>query len=128
MHRRSASLLALIGLAVPLLAQPGDYLDLAPFGRATTTVEAGFRATMVEWDDERDVREIRARYSTAAPSDSKVEYWSRTWPYPPPRMPSMEDPVDDLWQGKWLAARSVQNCQAAECVYTFQPLTEQENP
>ena len=128
MHCRSAKLLALIGLAVPLLAQPGDYLDLAPFGRATTTEEAGFRATMVEWDDERDVREIRARYSSAPPSDTKIEYWFRTWPYPPPRMPSMEDPVDDLWQGKWLAARSMQNCHASECIYTFEPLTEQENP
>ncbi len=128
MHGGCVRVLALIGLAVPLAAQPADYLDLAPFGRTATTAEAGVRTTMVEWDDERDVREIRARYSAAPPSDAKIEYWFRTWPYPPPRMPTMEDPVDDLWQGKWLTAQSVRDCHASECSYTFQPLTEQENP
>jgi hypothetical protein len=97
MHRLNVSLLALMGLAVPLAAQPADYLDLAPFGRTTTTADAGFRTTMVEWDDERDVREIHVRYSSAPPGGAKVEYWFRNWPYPPPRMPTMEDPVDDPW-------------------------------
>lgn len=128
MRCRTVGLLAWIGLAAPLGAQDGNYLDLAPFGRTTTAEETGFHTTTVEWDDERDVREIRARYSSAPPGDAKIEYWFRTWPYPPPRMPSMEDPVDDLWQGKWLSAQSVQSCQASACVYTFQPLTEQENP
>src|SRR5690349_2588669 len=128
MRCRTASLLAWIGLVAPLGAQDGNYLDLAPFGRVTATAEAGLHTTTVEWDDERDVREIRARYSSTPPSDTKVEYWFRTWPYPPPHMPTMEDPVDDLWQGKWLTAQSVQSCQASECIYTFSPLTEQENP
>jgi len=94
----------------------------------TTSLNADVRADAVEWDDERDVRELRVRYRSAPPPDAKVEYWFRNWPYPPPRMPTMEDPVDDLWQGKWLVAESSRECSGAECVYTFQPLTEGENP
>jgi hypothetical protein len=103
-------------------------LDVAPFGRTTTFVNGGTQAVVVEWDDERDVNEIRARFFAAPPDKVSIEYWFRNWPYPPPRMPSMEDPVDDLWQGKWLAAQSSQQCHESECVYSFQPLNEDENP
>ena len=120
--------LAVVCLAAAWRALPAEYLDLAPFGRTTTAVENGSRATTVEWDDERDVREIRVRYAAAPAGRVQVEYWFRNWPYPPPRMPTMEDPVDDLWQGKWLTAQSSQECRSSECVYTFQPLTNRENP
>jgi hypothetical protein len=94
----------------------------------TTAVNSGFRTTTIEWDDERDVREIRAHYGSPPRGEVKVEYWFRNWPYPPPRMPTMEDPVDDPWQGKWLTAETSQGCRASECVYTFRPLAEAENP
>jgi hypothetical protein len=128
MRYRSAALVALTLTAAPQRAFAAEYLDLAPFGRMTSDISAGVRADAVEWDDERDVRELRVRYRSASPPDAKVEYWFRNWPYPPPRMPTMEDPVDDLWQGKWLVAQSSRECSGSECVYTFQPLTEGENP
>ncbi len=128
MRHRNASLLALIWLAVFSKAQAAEYLNLAPFGRITTGVEGGLRTTTIEWDDERDVREIRARYASPPHGEVKIEYWFRNWPYPPPRMPTMEDPVDDRWQGQWLTPEILQDCRAAECVYTFQPLAEPENP
>ena len=128
MRHHSAGLLALICLLGATKGQSVEYLDLAPFGRASTDVTDGFRSTVVEWDDERDVREIRAHYRSAPPPDIKIEYWFRNWPYPQPRMPTMEDPVDDPWQGKWLLTRSNQQCQFSDCIYTFQPLAETENP
>ena len=62
MRHRSASLLAIVGLAAFSKAQAAEYLDLAPFGRMTTDVNGGLRTTTIEWDDERDVREIRGYY------------------------------------------------------------------
>src|SRR5690349_18799684 len=115
-------------LSLSLAASAADYLDLAPFGRTITAIEAGSRTTTVEWDDERDVREIRVRNESAPPGHARIAYWFRNWPYPPPRMPTMEDPVDDQWQGKWLVARSTEECRATECVYRFEPLSETENP
>src|SRR5439155_17212128 len=109
-------------------ANAADYLDLALFGRRETYVNDGSRTTTVTWDEERDVREIRVRYNSVPPADVKVQYWFRNWPYPVPRMPTMEDPVDDPWQGKWLTAETSRECRASECTYTFQPLAESENP
>jgi hypothetical protein len=128
MRYPSTALFALILIATPSPAPVAEYLDLAPFGRTNTYVTGDMRADAVEWDDERDVRELRVRYKSAPPPDAKIEYWFRNWPYPPPRMPTMEDPVDDLWQGKWLAAQSSRECRGSECTYTFQPLLDGENP
>ena len=128
MRHRSASLLAIVWLAAFSKAGAAEYLDLVPFGRTNSYVTGGTRADVVEWDDERDVRELRVQYKSAPPPDAKIEYWFRNWPYPPPRMPTMEDPVDDLWQGKWLVAQSSRECRGSECSYTFQPLVEDENP
>ena len=128
MRHRSGSILALVWIAAVSKAQAAEYLDLAPFGRMTIAVNGGLRTTTIEWDDERDVREIRAHFDSPPRGEVKVEYWFRNWPYPPPRMPTIEDPVDDLWQGKWLTAEASRECRASECVYTFQPLAAAENP
>ena len=107
---------------------PLHTLDLAPFGRTTKSVHGSTREVIVEWDDERDVNEIHARFPSTPPAKVSIDYWFRNWPYPPPRMPTMEDPVDDLWQGKWLVAQSSQRCHESECVFSFEPLNESENP
>src|SRR5207245_9520379 len=109
-------------------ANAADCPDPVLFGRRETYVTDGSRTTTVTWDEERDVREIRVRYNSVPPADVKVQYWFRNWPYPVPRMPTMEDPVDDPWQGKWLTAETSRECRASECTYTFQPLAESENP
>jgi len=123
-----AGLLALICLIGFSNANAADYLDLALFGRRDTYVNDGSRLTMVTWDEERDVREIRVRYNSPPPADVNFQYRFRNWPYPVPRMPTVEDPVDDPWQGKRLTAQTSHECRASECTYTFQPLAETENP
>ena len=123
------AVLFLLALSVmPLKAPVADYLDLAPFGHRLTYAAGNQLADEVDWDDERDVRELRVVYGSAPPADAQIEYWFRNWPYPSPRMPTMEDPVDDPWQGKWLVAQSSRECRDSECSYTFQPLSETENP
>jgi len=120
-------------------AYAADYLDLGPFGRLTTwnngaprrlARAAGAAASNnlgIEWDEERDIREIRVQYAGEPVPSARVEYWFRNWPYDPPRMPSFEDPMDDPWQGQWLRAEVSENCQKSECRYDFLPLGENEN-
>jgi hypothetical protein len=117
-----------LSLLLPIFAgaQPAEFLDLAPFGRVIQ--DPASREVRVEWDEERDIREMRVRYRTAAPAGVKIEYWFRNWPYSPPKMPTIEDPVDDPWQGKWLDAQISEECRAADCTYLFQPLINDENP
>ena len=117
-------------------------MDLAPFGQISSfgehdeatalTVDAlrngGLPNAGVEWREERDVNEIRVRFSGRAPEGIAIEYWFHTWPFSPPQMPSIEDPVDDRWQGKWLTASVEPLCRESECVYRFAPLSEAENP
>jgi hypothetical protein len=130
----------LLLLVCPLMAAAdGDYIDLAPFAKLMTWPAEGpgrffdgqnVKADNVglQWDEERDVRDIHVQYDTAAQRGARVEYWFKNWPYPPPKMPTIEDPLDDPWQGKWLPARAIERCDSLECVYTFQPLTADENP
>lgn len=112
-------------LVLPAVLCPAaELLDIAPSGHATSWKDASSNAG-VEWDEERDVREIHAGPSAKG---ARVEYWFKNWPFEPPRMPSFEDPMDDPWQGKWLSAAAKETCDSSECVYRFQPLTEAENP
>jgi hypothetical protein len=101
-----------------------ELLDIAPSGHIKSWKDSPANAG-IEWDEERDVREIRAG---ASAKGSRVEYWFKNWPYEPPRMPSFEDPMDDPWQGKWLTASAIETCSTSECVFRFQPLSEAENP
>lgn len=83
----------------------------------------------LQWAEERDINKIRVHFTKAYFGENfAVQYWFRAWPYPPPRMPSIEDPVDDPWQGKWLNAVTREDCQGAECRITFKPLEASENP
>lgn len=83
----------------------------------------------LQWAEERDIRvvRVRVRADSQAPR-AELEYWFRNWPYSPPQMPTIEDPVDDPWQGRWLKAFIKVDCQGAECRYTFEPLEKGENP
>ena len=118
------------GLAVVLLAgsalagQGAEYLDLAPFGKPLPDASS----IGTQWDEERDVRQVWARFSGDVPANVAVEYWFKNWPYDPPKMPTIEDPVDDPWQGKWLRAKTVEHCSSGECTYDMAPLDEAENP
>ena len=82
----------------------------------------------LEWTEERDLFEIAVHF--AASYDGRraaVEYWMRNWPYAPPHMPAIEDPVDDPWQGEWVKAATSAVCEADVCRYRFEPLEKSEN-
>jgi hypothetical protein len=83
----------------------------------------------LQWAEERDIKEVRLRFAPGSlPVNATVEYWYHNWPFPPPQMPTIEDPSDDPWQGEWLKAASNVSCGGSECRYTFLPLQDSENP
>jgi hypothetical protein len=134
---------------LPVQAQP---FDIAPFARrcpgtddyhSTTTFDysrgraasprfeglAGRYVCALQWAEERDVQEVRLQFVSAyAGQPMRLEYWFQNWPYPPPTMPSMEDPVDDPWQGRWLEAATEADIRGRDCRLTFLPLGTKENP
>lgn len=131
-------------------AESGDF-DIAPFARRCCAADRhtsqlefdldearnagpgaertadGLYIYGLQWTEERDISEVRFRHTGNA-GTFEVEYWFRNWPYEPPHMPSIEDPVDDPWNGKWLTATTKQDCHAEECRVTFLPLELSENP
>ncbi|MGD0922776.1 MAG: hypothetical protein ABSA70_13565 [Terriglobia bacterium] len=153
---RRIGLLGIWVAAAALVAAPATAaaeLDLAPFARrccvadqhhlqTTFDYEAARRAGLgaekaadgrfiygLQWAEERDIKEVRVRFrDVASDPQASVEYWFLNWPYSPPHMPTIEDPVDDPWQGQWLKAVAKVSCQGGECRYTFLPLAEAENP
>ena len=106
-----------------------DYEEAKSAGPNAKRAVDGHYIYGVQWAEERDIRELRVRVEarSVAPR-AEVQYWFRNWPYPPPEMPTIEDPVDDPWQGNWLRASTKVDCQAPECRYTFKPLEKAENP
>jgi hypothetical protein len=126
-----------------------DRMDIAPFARPCcsedvhrlqTTFDyqhprglvrgSGGRGIYgLQWAEERDLFEAAVRFKT--PYDARkasLEYWFQNWPYSPPRMPAIEDPVDDPWQGRWITAATEVNCQELTCRFRFLPLGTNENP
>ena len=89
---------------------------------------AGMRAIGIAWDEDRDVQEIRLQCGNAAgPGELRVQYWFSTWPPDPPKKDSIEDPADDIWQGRWLTAQTRQDRHGNSVVLTFAPLHMKEN-
>ena len=83
----------------------------------------------LQWAEERDIEILRMRFSAAFVNGKlSLQYWYQNWPYPPPSMPTIEDPVDDPWQGQWLTAAAKISCAGAECEVSFLPLAVEENP
>jgi hypothetical protein len=106
-----------------------DYDEARSAGRNAERAADGRYIYGVQWAEERDIREVRVRVRARSNApEGDLEYWFRNWPYPPPQMPTIEDPVDDPWQGRWLKASTKVDCQGAECRYTFGPLEKAENP
>jgi hypothetical protein len=106
-----------------------DYEEARSAGQNAERAADGRYIYGLQWAEERDVREVRVRVRAGkVVPRAEVEYWFRNWPYPPPQMPTIEDPVDDPWQGSWLKASTQMDCQGTECRYTFGPLEKAENP
>jgi hypothetical protein len=70
----------------------------------------------LQWAEERDIEQVRLQFTAAYDAKTVVvQYWFNNWPYEPPKMPTIEDPVDDPWQGKWLNATTEVRCQDRDC-------------
>lgn len=138
--------LAVFALFAAML--PAERLDLAPFARPCCAEDTYRLQTLfdyrhprgliqapdgrsiygLQWAEERDIFEVAVRF--AQPYDARsvrLEYWAGHWPYTPPRMPTIEDPVDDPWQGEWLVARTRTDCEGRLCRIGFEPLAAEEN-
>lgn len=117
------------------LARYGQLVAFAPgdaLGHPIRSLQdaSGAAGIGVRWGEARDVREVRVHFEGAPPADAKLRYWFKNWPPPPPTptLASIEDPVDDHWQGDWKTATTIPRCTGSECVWTFAPLTYAENP
>ncbi len=125
-----------------------ELFDLAPFGRPCCSedrhrlqttfdyahprgvVQAASGAWVygLQWAEERDIEQVLVRFEANYDARSvAVQYWFLNWPYDPPHMPTIEDPIDDPWQGEWLTARSKMSCEGRDCRWTFAPLNGEEN-
>ena len=100
-------------------------LDLAMPVKSLSDVPDGVQAVGLQWDEARDVLEILADFVGDAPAGIIVEYWFKTWPQHPPHMPTMDDPIDDPWQGKWLQAKIKTHVHGSQCIFKFEPLAKE---
>ncbi len=106
-----------------------DYREAEPAGGEAEKSADGRHVYGLQWAEERDIKALRVQFRARQEvPPARVEYWFRNWPYPPPEMPTLEDPVDDPWQGQWLKAATKMDCRGAICSYTFLPLSVAENP
>jgi hypothetical protein len=85
----------------------------------------------VWWKEERDIHHIEIDYQGKMPEsqfkDTKVQYWHQTWPGAAPKEHTIEDPMDDPWQGKWLTAETDYQINGNKVIYSFKPMTRNEN-
>ena len=140
---------ALLAALLLASAAPAQRLDLAAFARPccaqdvhrlqTTFDYAHPRGVVpapdgrwiygLQWAEERDLFEVAGRFARAYDASRiALQYWRLNWPPPPPQMPTIEDPVDDPWQGAWLTAQTDVTCDGLHCCFTFRPLAPSENP
>lgn len=85
----------------------------------------------VSWKEERDINRIEINYegktSESLAKETKVQYWFQTWPGPAPKEHTIEDPMDDPWQGKWLTAETDYQIIGNKVIYSFKPMSANEN-
>ncbi len=82
-----------------------------------------------QWAEERDVEEVHVRFQpTAAKKPPVLQYWFRHWPLPKPASHTVEDRVDDPWQGEWVDAKTEARWEGPLCRLSFLPLDAGENP
>ena len=83
------------------------------------------------WKEERDVESIEVNYSNTP--DEKllegtiIQYWFQTWPGAAPKEHTIEDPMDDPWQGEWITAKTNYTIKGKQVTYSFKPLSTEEN-
>lgn len=85
----------------------------------------------VIWQQARDIQSIELVHRQALSLEEikkiKIQYWFSSWPEPPPHLPSVEDQMDDPWQGRWLTSQTHCRQKGDTLVFSFLPLTLSEN-
>lgn len=83
------------------------------------------------WKEARDINSIKIGYegkiSESLAKETEVQYWFQTWPGDAPKSHTIEDLMDDPWQGKWLTADIDFKIDGNKVIYTFKPITKKEN-
>ncbi len=83
------------------------------------------------WKEERDIDRIEVGYlgkfSESQIKATKIQYWFHTWPQNAPKGHSIEDHLDDPWQGEWITANTDFRINGNSVIYTFKPLAKVEN-
>lgn len=141
---RVATLWFVLVSSVAVAEGPSRPLDLVPCGhllswsnpevpdvtevKTVADLPKDGRAVGVQWDEDRDVCEIRATFANPITATAAtVQYWCNIWPPKAPTMPTMEDPMDDPWQGRWVEARVKHTFENGVDRFTFEPLEKAEN-
>lgn len=123
---------------------PLDHLELSPFGQKCywlsleseeyvtvqdwKEVPSHAKAIGVVWFEERDVEHLGFSTPDNKITNPKIQYWFKKWPSEPPTMPTIEDPLDDPWQGQWLEMKADWLGDNQYYGSFIHPLTREENP
>lgn len=107
---------------------PGARANLASFGKplpAPAEAEPGWQYHGVEWDEAREIHEVR--YRLARPAGAvRLEYWVHNWP--PKEGRGGWTTTDSPFRGEWRSAQVTARTEDGVQVLRFRPLTPEENP
>lgn len=98
--------------------------EISPTKPATLTAT---RAIQVDWDNPRDVREVRVSFRGPPPSPEslRLEWWRRIWP---DNGTGGWMKLDDPFNGNWVVGETLVRSNAQEFSVLFRPLTAREAP
>jgi len=140
--QRVAVMVSLMNLALPLAlcsaAQPGEPMNVVPFGQLKTW-DGQQKDYGVVWEDPRDIFRVVVKFADAKavpnPKAVRLEYWQSSWPRHriPRDSPSGAGSsgwlnVGDWFQGKWLKADADLDVKGVTYTFTFNPLNSKEFP
>lgn len=108
----------------------GRKLMQRPFIEVPRTSDAEWNLG-VWWKEARDIIRIEVDYEDEIPElsakETKVQYWFQTWPGEAPKSHTIEDRMDDPWQGEWLTADVDFQRKGNKVVYSCKPINTAEN-
>ena len=139
---RVVFIVCLMNLALPLAscvaAQPGEPVDVVPFGQLKTWDAQG-KDYGVIWEEARDIFRVVVQFADSAavpePKTVRLEYWQSSWPHQriPRDRPSGAGSsgwlnVGDWFQGRWMKADTNLDVDGAAYTFTFNPVNSKEFP
>ena len=137
---RVAVMVSLMNLALPLAlclaAQPGEPVNIVPFGQISRW-DSQQKDYGVFWEDPRDIFCVTVRFADAKelpnPNTVRLEYWQSSWPWSRIPRDSLSGAgssgwlnVGDWFQGRWLKADANLDVKGATYTFTFNPINARE--